>query len=259
MIDLHTHVLPGIDDGPPEVGESLELLRIAEGDGSEIVAATPHVRADFPAVRLSEIASRCLALNRALPEDRDVKVVAGAEVDLSWAQGASAEELALASYRQRGTDVLLETPYGSLPSGFEELLFRISARGFRVLLAHPERNPTFQEDRRRLAALVDRGVLLQVTAGSLASGDKRSRVRRLAHALVEEGLAHVIASDAHSPKLARAPLSAGVAAAARLAPRRARWMVTEVPAAILAGDPIPPAPVERRPARRVLSRSGPYR
>ncbi len=254
VIDLHSHVLPGIDDGPADQDGSLALIRAAAADGTDTLAATPHLRHDFPSVHLREIASRCVSLNQSLPADLEVTVVPGGEVDLIWAQNASVDELRLASYWQRGTDLLIETPYGPLATGFEELLFRISLQGFRILLAHPERNSTFQGDPARLAALVERGVLVQVTAASLAASEKHSRSRRLALSLIEEGLAHVIASDAHSAGSMRAPLSAGVAAAARVAPARAEWMVSDAPAAVLAGEPLPAPPQERSAPRRGLLR-----
>ena len=256
VIDLHSHVLPGIDDGPRDLDGSLELVRAVREDGVTILAATPHLRADFPRVRVEEIASRCVSLNQHVREHGDVQIVPAGEVDILWAHSASADELRLASYWQRGTDLLLETPYGPLMSNFERLVFQISVQGFRVLLAHPERNPTFQQDPKRLAALAERGVLLQVTAQSLAGSNRRSRSRRLALDLVREGIAHVIASDSHSAQSVRASLSAGVAAAAAVAPARAEWMVTDVPAAVLAGEPLPAAPSDRQAPRRGLLRRG---
>ncbi len=256
MIDLHSHVLPGIDDGPEEMAGSIELARAAERDGVQTLAATPHLRSDHPRVRLGEVADRCEELNARLEEASvGLRVVAGGEADALWAQGASDEELRLASYGQRGRDLLLETPYGPLPDGFEELLFRLRLRGFRVLLAHPERNPTLQREPERLAEIVGRGALVQVTALSLARADRGSRSRRLALELVERGHAHVIASDSHSAEWRAPDLSAGVAAAAKVAPGRAQWMVTDAPAAILAGDPLPDPPAERsRRGARFLRR-----
>ena len=110
---------------------------------------------------------------------------------------------------------------------------------------------TFQRDRQRLATLVEHGTLLQVTAVSLSSTERRSRSRRLALELVRHGLAHVIASDSHGGHIPRAGLKAGVEAAARIAPQRAEWMVTDAPAAILAGEPLPPAPSDGGGGRRL--------
>ena len=255
MIDLHAHVLPGIDDGPPDVATSVALILAAEADGIRVLVATPHLRHDHPGVRLEELAEMCGSLERELPAESEIRIVPAGECDLSWAQAASAEELRLASFGQRGTDLLVETPYGALPPNFEELLFGLSLRGMRVVLAHPERNRTFQADPLRLAGLGARGVLLQVTAESVASSNRASESRRLARLLVRRGLAHVIASDTHSPGRHRASLSAGRLAAARLAPERAEWMVVGSPAAILAGEPLPELPSPEsgrrwRPARR---------
>jgi len=256
VIDLHCHILPGIDDGATEIGESLALARVFADEGGRTVAATPHLRSDHPGVIPAELAERCRSLNEFLTKEGvPIRVVAGGEVDLLWAQSASSEEIALASYGQRGTDLLVETPYGPLPPAFEELLFKLQREGFRILLAHPERNASLQRDPRRIGELTRNGVLIQVTASSLVREGRRSRLARLARALVEDGMAHVIASDTHSlagPE--RASLAQGLAAAGRIAPARSSWMVTEVPQAILAGEPLPPAPEDRPTLGRRLRR-----
>jgi protein-tyrosine phosphatase len=253
MIDLHSHVLPGIDDGPSDINESVELLGAAAAQGTAVLAATPHLRADFPLVDLGRLADACAELNERALADATVCVVPGAEVDLLWAQSASDEDLRLASFRQRGSDLLIETPYGELPGAFEELLFQISVRGYRVLLAHPERSLTFQRNPMRLRDIASRGVLIQITLPSVIGRDRRSRSRRLVAALVREGLAHNLASDAHSAGPWRPPyLRDAVDAIAELAPARAEWMVTDAPAAILEGEPLPPPPSDReRPRRRL--------
>ena len=179
-----------------------------------------------------------------------LEVIVGAEVDVVWTRTASDEDLRLATYGQAGTDMLLETPYGPLPPGFEDWVFsRLSLEGIRVMLAHPERNVSFQQSPERLAELVSRGVLMQVTAGSLA-GKRKSGARKLARWMVEEGLAQVIASDAHRAEQFRPPLlSVGVEAASAVDEARARWMVTDAPRAVLDGEPLPPMPVVQRKGR----------
>ena len=264
MIDLHCHILPGIDDGPANEHDSLELGRALVAGGCQIVAATPHLRDDHPGVRVEELAERCEALNEALAAASiALLVVPAAEVDVLWARGASDEQLGLATYGQHGMDLLLETPYGPLPDAFEDVVRGLRARGLRILLGHPERNPTFQRDPARLARLVRDGVLVQVTAQSLIDEGRRSASRELAVALVEQDLAHVIASDAHSAVRFRPPnLAEGVRAAARIAPDRAAWMAVDAPLAILAGKALRRpsgnghATTERRPAVRGLSRFG---
>jgi protein-tyrosine phosphatase len=251
MIDLHCHLLPGIDDGPADLEESLELARLMAAEGVTTAAATPHLREDHPRVVPAELSDRCATLNGHLRSaDIDLEVVPGGELDLAWALSASDEDLRLCTYCQRGSDVLVESPYGPLATMFEQLLFQLRSTGLRVLLAHPERNPTFQDDPGRLAELVRQGVLLQLTGASVVRGARGgSRSGQLARALLKDGLAHVIASDAHGPLTAeRASLAAGLAAAADIDEATARWMVHDAPAAILRGEPLPTRPA--LPARR---------
>ena len=242
MIDLHSHLLPGLDDGPANEAGSLALAAEAYATGVRVMVATPHLREDFPGVDVTEIAGRVATLQARLNEERiGLELVAGGEVDVLWAQAASDEALRAASYGGRGRDLLVETPYGELPAMFEDLLFRIRVRGFRVLLAHPERNPSFQSDPERLVRLVEGDMLVQLTASSVTGS---GRAGKLARRLIEDGHAHVIAGDLHRAGGNRASIADAVST---VGSERAHWMVTEAPAAILAGVPLPPAPfVEAR-------------
>jgi protein-tyrosine phosphatase len=244
VIDLHFHILPKLDDGPPDLQHSIELARAAEADGIQVAAATPHLREDHPDVRAPELAARCRSLNEALADaEVALDVVVGGELDVLWVQEADEEELRLASYGQRGTDVLLETPYGAIAPSFDAAVERLHMLGYRILLAHPERNRTFQHAPDRLSQLVRDGVLIQLTAGSLVPTRRRSRSHALAMQLLEHRMAHVIGSDAHSATEFRPPnLSAGVRAVSAKNPQLARWMVLDVPLAILAGEPLPSRP-----------------
>jgi protein-tyrosine phosphatase len=244
MIDLHSHILPDVDDGPANLAQSLQLGRAAEADGIQIVAATPHLREDHPRVRPDELGDRCAQLNEALAEaEIALEIVPGGELDVLWVLDATPEDLQAASFGQGGTDVLLETPYGAITAAFDAAVDRLLSLGYRVLLAHPERNRAFQRGPGRVAALVERGVLIQVTASAVASEDPRSRSRDLAWRLIENDFAHVIASDSHSATAFRPPdLSAAVARLSSVRPARARWMVVDAPLAILAGNPLPPMP-----------------
>lgn len=236
---------------------TLELARAMAAEGVETIAATPHVRADHPGVVPGELAERCREVSdRLATESIELEVLPGGEVDLVWGVEASEEELRLCSYGQRGSDLLVETPYEPLLQSFEDLLFRLSLKGQRILLAHPERNRTFQAAPDRLAALARRGVLLQVTADSLLRPAKRSGSAALAQRLVQDGLAHSIASDAHGAQtIERASLGAGAARASELVgAERARWLVEDAPAAIAAGEPLPPMPEVEQRRRGLLSR-----
>jgi protein-tyrosine phosphatase len=259
VVDLHTHVLPAIDDGPPDLEGSLRLAGELAAQGVSTAAATPHCRYDHPKVVPAELAERCSDLSRGLQAAGvRLDVVPAGEVDLVWSLEASDEDLRLVSYGQRGNTLLVETPYGPLPTSFEELLFRLTLKGFRLLLAHPERNPSFQSDLERLAELVRRGTLMQVTASSLVRPPKGSRSAATAHRIVEQGLAHVIASDAHGPAApGRASLADGAAAAEQLVgAERARWLVDGAPGAVLAGEELPPQPAASQPKRGLRSRLG---
>lgn len=243
--DIHAHVLPGIDDGPAELEGTLALIRAAAAAGISTLAATPHLRADFPDVRVGELAERCAAVREAMSGERlAVEIVPGAEVSLTWALEAGENDLRLASYHQRGTDLLVEAPSIEVPR-LDALLYTLRVRGLRITLAHPERVPQFQADQAPLRDLVTQGVLLQVNAGSLIPGHGSQRARRLAEELCTQGLAHVIASDGHRDASWR-PISvfaAGVGALSELVGlERAEWMASTAPLAILRGAELPSAP-----------------
>lgn len=232
---------------------SVELALALSESRVRGVAATPHCRADHPKVVPGELSARCAQLSAELAaRGIDLGVVHAGEVDLAWALEASDEDLRAVSFRGLGQDLLVETPYGPLTSTFETLLFRIALRGYRLLLAHPERNPTFQEDPERIEALVARGTLVQITSSSLLRSPRSSRSAKLAHRLLEDGQVHVIASDSHGPAApGRASLAEGTLAAAEIVGRpQAWWLVERVPQAIILGKPLPPAPAPAMPRRR---------
>ena len=190
---------------------------------------------------MSELAAHVRALQAALDAAGvALQVVSGGEVDVLWAQNASDDDLRAASYGARGTDLLVETPYGELPPIFEDLLFKIRVRGFRVLLAHPERNRSFQQDPARLLRLVDGDVLVQVTAASVVGG---GRAGKLAQRLIADGHAHVIAGDLHRAGGSRASLREAVAA---VGPRARRVDGHAGPGRDPRRPPAPPAAAGRR-------------
>jgi protein-tyrosine phosphatase len=251
LIDLHCHILPGIDDGPKDLETSLGLARLLAEEGVRTVVATPHLRDDHPGVHLAELHSRCDDLGSAVAAAGiDLAIVSGGEVDLLWALKAADEDLGLASYGQRGAWLLIETPNGPLPATLEQGLAELSGRGYRVLLAHPERSPDFQRDSDRLLELTRDGVLLQVTVSTLGLSPRQSRSSRLAHHLVDQDAVHVLSSDAHGPSGHRRAPEWAALKKAGLPNDRVAWMVEQVPAAILAGSPIPAPPT--RPERRRL-------
>ena len=145
--------------------------------------------------------------------------------------------------------LLLETPYYSWPLDLPRVCARLAQEGIQPVLAHPERNPNVIDQPALLEDVVRAGAAVQLTAASV-DGRLGRRVERCARSLLADGLAHVIASDAHGP----AVREAGMSAAARAVgdPGLGRWLVEDAPAALLAGEPLPTRPAYTPPRRRSL-------
>ena len=242
MIDLHTHILWGLDDGARNLEESLDLARAAVADGIEVVAATPHVRDDFPTTA-SQMESRLTELCSALTgAGVELDLRAGGELALDRLLLLEPEELRRFGLGGNPEYVLLEFPYSGWPLGLADRIFALRRGGTTAVLAHPERNPTVQQDPERIRPLVDAGALVQVTAASV-DGRLGKASRKTAFALLERGLAHMLASDAHTPGVRAVGLSA--AAHALGGGALVDWLTNDVPAAILSGAFIPERPVGR--------------
>lgn len=236
MIDLHAHILPGFDDGPPTTEAALGMARAAVAAGTRAIATTPHINHSF-GVRTDALAPAREALAARLAEEGiELELLAGGEIAperLQELDDDTLRSLALGG----GSYVLLECPFSAVAS-MDMMVSDLQRRGFGVLLAHPERSPAFQRDPARLAALIERGALAQVTTGSLTGGFGEVP-RRAAAAMLQQGLLHVLASDAHD-EIHRAPdlrAADGVLDEAQF-----EWMTTAVPGAIVGGGPLPDRP-----------------
>jgi protein-tyrosine phosphatase len=247
LIDLHCHVLPGIDDGPANFEQSVALALAARADGTETVVATPHVSAryrndaDTIARLVADLRAR-LADNHAIPAAP--RVLSGAEIALTQVAEIGPEELSMLGLGG-GPWLLIEPPMTEVALGVQSIVDELHGRGHRVLLAHPERCPAFLRDPRLLRSLVDAGALTSVTASSFG-GRFGANVGRFAHWLLEEGMLHNAASDFHSIA-GRPPLLASVLEQAGLG-ALADWLTVQVPTAILGNSEIPPRPTVRVPA-----------
>jgi len=250
VIDLHCHVLPGIDDGPETIEGSLALARASAAAGVRTIVATPHVSARYPnqhetiRERVDELSGLLAA------EGVEIEILTGAEIAMTAV--AEIEDSELERLRLGGGEwTLLEPPFSSVAPALEMIVGDLQRRGNRILLAHPERCPAIHRDPRMLRSLVAGGVLTSITAGSLV-GRFGSTVRRFALQLVEDELVHNVASDAHDLD-GRAPGIREELAQAGLG-ELTEWLTEEVPTAILHGGPVPVQPVlERastRPARK---------
>lgn len=245
MIDLHAHVLPGLDDGPGDLADALSLVRAAARAGVRTIAATPHIDRRWR-VRPDAIAPARDALRAALDaEGVRVEILAGAEIALDRLvdlDRAALPALALGA----GTTLLVEAPLGPMAGDFTWPVRRLLADGWGVLIAHPERSPAFQRRPELLARLVALGARAQITAGALA-GDFGPPARSAGIAMLSDGLADIVASDAHDVGRRRPAFAEGRAALVQAAPAlAARWdaFTRTGPQAILAGG----AGRARRPA-----------
>ena len=198
MIDLHSHILPGLDDGAETVEGALEMACSAVADGIQAVAATPHVRSDYPTTP-EQMEQGVESLREALREASiPLELLPGGEIALDVLPGLEDDELRRFGLGGNPAYLLLETPDFGWPLGLEETLFQLRLRGFTIVLAHPERNDEVQENPGRLERLVEVGTLVQVTAASV-DGRLGPVAHKTALRLVELGLAHMLASDAHAP------------------------------------------------------------
>jgi protein-tyrosine phosphatase len=242
LIDLHSHILPGLDDGPDELDGSLAMARSAVADGIRALAATPHVREDYPTTA-DEMEQALQRLRAAVSsEGIELEVVPGGELALERIGRLGVDELR--RFGLGGSDfwLLLEFPYSGWPLGLARLAERLAANGFGIVLAHPERNPDVQAVPSRLQEFVDDGMLVQLTASSV-DGRLGKRTRDASLALLHLRLAHLLASDAHAPSIREVGLSAAVEALGD--DELASWLTEDVPAAIVSGSPVP----DRPPAR----------
>lgn len=233
MIDLHCHILPGVDDGSLDLRDSLGMGRQAVNDGIETICATPHIRHDHD-VRIEEIAGRVEALNdRLRAEDIPVAVMRGGEVAETAVEGLSEEELRRVALGE-GRWILLEPAPGPLGDSLTRRVGHLAERGHRTLIAHPERHLS-ADMYERIAGLVAEGALVQATADFFL----RDRTAAGMAALAEAGLIHVLSSDAHSSHGGRpvhmSEAFASLAAIDSVAPHL-EWMRDVAPRAIVEGE-----------------------
>ena len=217
---------------------------MAAADGTTTVVATPHCSPHFPTAPETVDAGLGEMRSALAAEGIPIELRRGAEIALEMAQRLpddALRQLTLGGSRC----VLLECPLApAVGTAFERCVEDLQRRGYRVLLAHPERAPAFMGDPQRLRGLVEAGALCSITAGSL-SGDFGRGPRSFSLELLRDGLVHSVDSDAHHAEGRPPGLRAGLAAAEEALgdlAGRARWLTTELPAALLADAPLPAAP-----------------
>jgi protein-tyrosine phosphatase len=239
MIDLHTHVLPGLDDGARDLEASIEIVRESVASGVTVIAATPHVRDDFQ-TSASEIRSGAKELRKELARAGiDVELLTGAEISFERLAGLDVRELSALSLAGSDRYLLVETPVYGWPLDASDRIRAVAELGFTVVLGHPERSLVFQQSPALVADLVRRGVLMQVTAASLV-GRFGAAAERTGRELVAAGLVHLLASDVHAAGDRGRALTPAIESLRDDA--LARWLTVDVPMAIVDAGPPPARP-----------------
>jgi protein-tyrosine phosphatase len=234
MIDIHCHMLPAIDDGASDLESALEMARIAIADGIQTVVCTPHI---YPGLYDNTAAG----IRTAVTAFREQLAQAGLGLVLTYGADTHLVPDLLEGLRAgrvptlNGTRyLLLEPPHHVAPPRLEESCFALLASGYQPVLTHPERLTWIADHYARFQELARRGVWMQVTAGSLA-GRFGPDARYYAERMLDEGLVHILATDAHSPKHRPPALAEGRYAAERwVGAAEAGRLVLDRPQAILA-------------------------
>ena len=243
MIDLHTHILPGLDDGASSWEESLEMARMAVEDGIRTMVASPHLF-QHRAINPAEVNHKGKILDK-IGEFKqkleaaglDLEILPGCDFPLSFEGLQLLENNQILTINDGKRYLLLEFPDTSLPPAAEEICFRLNSQGIIPIITHPERHLIFMEMPKKLQRLIDLGCLVQLTANSLTGGFGR-QVARSAREMLRKGYCHILASDAHNSRSRPPLLSQALEAASSLVGReRALAMVTTTPEKIIKGEP----------------------
>jgi protein-tyrosine phosphatase len=256
VIDIHTHILPGVDDGVRTEDDAVEFARVAAEDGVRTIVATPHCRNGFYVNHREDVIAMTASLRERLArESVEVELVPGAEVHLCPDLVERVRDGRAPTLGDNGKTLLLELSLTQYPVGLENLIFQLKLAGILPIFAHPERIRYFEDDIRHYEAVVRLGAYGQITTGSLL-GTFGRKTQEFSHELVSKGLIHVVASDAHNVRGRPPILSEAVEALAALVGEDlALKMADEIPRALLRGEdlelPEPKAPARRR---SILSR-----
>jgi protein-tyrosine phosphatase len=237
MIDIHTHVLPGIDDGARTLDDSLLMIRQAIDAGVDVICATPHILGDFSGPLREEINQAFqLVVSQAEREELKVKLLLGSEIYVRQ-DICLLSQFDFFSLNQTGKYLLLELPLGYVPPNLHRLVHNLLSQGLTPIIAHPERSIAEGSQFEAIQDLVHLGALTQINAGSLV-GHFGSAPRKAAERLLERDLVNVMASDAHDPDTRPiALLAKSYTEVCRLAGKdKADELTTQNPSRILKGE-----------------------
>lgn len=198
MIDIHCHILPGIDDGAQTINDSIEMAKQAVQEGITSIIATPHHKNGSYENTKRTILKKVEELNRALQmESVPLQVLAGQEPRIYGEILEDYRQGEIETLNAGGKYLFIELPSGHVPRYTEQLLYDIQLNALTPIIVHPERNSELIQNPDILYQLVKKGALTQVTAGSVAGYFGKS-VKKFSMQLIEANLTHFIASDAHN-------------------------------------------------------------
>lgn len=216
MIDIHAHILPGLDDGAKTLNDALSMCRIAVEDGITDIIATPHTMNGTYLNGEEAILEKVKELNSALKQNKiNIKVYPGSDVRIYPRVISDIEEDKVLTLNNNKRYVLLEMPFQTIPIMALDILSQLADSGVTPVVSHPERNEQVLRQFEILAEMKRRKALLQVTAMSL-TGEFGEEIKDLCIKMLKEGLVDIIASDAHSPDKRPPVLSAAVSAASEI-------------------------------------------
>ncbi len=241
MIDIHTHILPGVDDGLQHIGEALLMAEDAAAQGVTAMVATPHLYwGDRPALSAAQIRDGVEQLNALLQaKGVPVEVLPGCEIPIAPDLLRRLESDEWMSLGEGTRTVLVEPLWVEWPPFGHLVIKEMLAAGWAVVLAHPERVPALQRNLPLLEGLVQMGVHLQVTTGSLIPGKASPAAARCAYELMEHRLVSVVASDCHGISHRRCDMGEAAELLRRTYGRHvAQMLTTGVPRALLRGEKI---------------------
>ncbi|PAL14216.1 tyrosine-protein phosphatase [Peribacillus simplex] len=198
MIDIHCHILPGVDDGSADMNESMNMARKAAEAGITHIFATPHhLNEKFVNVK-SDIIDRAVRLNESLHQNNiPLTIHLGQEVRIHRDIFTSLEKEEILTLDDNGRYLLLELPSGRVPTYTKEVIYELQLKGITPIIVHPERNKELIENHKLLFELAQEGALTQLTSGSII-GHFGKKVKSFSNKIVEHNLAHFIATDAHN-------------------------------------------------------------
>ncbi len=258
MIDMHSHILPGLDDGAADWEQAIAMARVAVDDGITEMVCTPHWVLGKYENGKEEILRRFAEFETRLAAEKiPLKIHSGTElrVDTSIPERLRSGELF--TLNNGSNYVLLELPEEALPENLPEFFWNLQINNYRPILSHVERNPLIRENPQRLFTWVENGILAQVTAASILE-EFSQEIREFALSLVEHRLVHMLVTDTHSLRMRKPQLSgARKAIETLLGAETAERMVYETPRHILMGEHVPvidPIPFEKRKKKGFWSR-----